>query len=414
MDFLYEGQKQAIRNLHNGCILCGGVGSGKSRTALSYFFIQNGGEIGKTKITKKMKNPLDLYIITPAMKRDMLEWDKELAVFSMYRSDSKVIDESHRIYHNKVVVDSWNNIKRYADITGAFFIFDEDRVTGEGAWAKTFVKIARGGNKWIILSATPGDTWKDYWAVFVANGFYKNKTEFFRVHVEYEPFAKYPKIRRYNNLKVLDYFRNQILVDIPMEREQVRHDSTIVCEYDIAKYKNAIRTRLDPYKNEPIENAASLCYVLRRICNEDKSRGRTVLQIMQVRKRAIIFYNFDYELNILKLLDYPPNTIIAEWNGHKHQEVPKSERFVYLVNYGSGSEAWNCITTDTMIFYSQNYSYRITEQAHGRIDRANTPFKDLYFYTLRSRSGIDLAIKKALKNKEEFNERKFVGGTRFL
>ena len=402
MDFLYEGQKQAIKNLHNGCILCGGVGSGKSRTALSYFFIQNGGKIGKTKITQMMKNPIDLYIITPAMKRDMFEWDKELAIFGLYRTDADFIKEGNRIYDNKVVVDSWNNIKRYADITGSFFIFDEDRVTGEGAWAKTFVKIARGGNNWIILSATPGDTWRDYWAVFVANGFYKNKTEFFRVHVEYEPFSKYPKIRRYNNLKVLEYFRNKILVDIPMDRETVRHN--------MSKYKDVLRSRWDPYKDEPIETAGGLCYVLRRICNEDKSRGETVLEIMRLRKRAIIFYNFDYELNILKLLDYPPNTIIAEWNGHKHQEVPKSERFVYLVNYGSGAEAWNCITTDTMIFYSQNYSYRITEQAHGRIDRTNTPYKDLYFYTLRSRSAIDLAIRKALNNKKDFNERMFVNG----
>ena len=159
---------EAVKKARNGCIFNGGVGSGKSRTGLFYYFKEQGGWIEGADYTP-MKNPKDLYIITTAKKRDSLEWNSELA---WYRLST---DPETNYYKNKVVVDSWNNIKKYADVQGAFFLLDEDRITGSGAWVKAFLKIAKY-NDWVILSATPGDVWSDYWAVFVANGFYKNKT----------------------------------------------------------------------------------------------------------------------------------------------------------------------------------------------------------------------------------------------
>jgi hypothetical protein len=131
------------------------------------------------------------------------------------------------------------------------------------------------------------------------------------------------------------------------------------------------------------------------------------MEIFEKHPRIIVFYNFDYELDILKHIYYGENVEIAEWNGHAHQPVPKGEKWVYLVQYTAGCEGWNCITTDTIIFYSQNYSYKVMAQASGRIDRLNTPYTDLYYYHLKSRSGIDLAISRALTEKKKFNERKF-------
>lgn len=403
--FLYDYQMEAVKKMRNGCILNGGVGSGKSRTGLFYYFKENGGWIDENGY-KPMTNPKDLYIITTARKRDSLEWEGELASYLLYPSD----DDKFKYYKNlNVVIDSWNNIKKYKDVTDAFFIFDEDRVTGNGAWVKTFLTIAKSNN-WIILSATPGDTWMDYIPVFIANGFYKNRTAFIREHVIYSRYTKFPKVDRYLGTGKLNAYRRKILVDMDFKRPTKAHHEDIYVKYNIPLYKEVGRTRWDPFRDEPIKNASGLCYVWRKIVNSDESRQTALLDIVADHPRVIIFYNFNYELEILKSLTYIHNgdaLDIAEWNGHKHQPIPDTDKWVYLVQYTSGCEGWNCIKTDTIIFFSQNYSYKTMEQASGRIDRVNTKYIDLYYYHLKSRSGIDLAISKALRDKKNFNERKF-------
>ena len=396
---LYDYQLKAIEQMRNGCILCGGVGSGKSRTALGYYFKENGGGLGKDYIP--MKKPQDLYIITTARKRDTLEWEGDMCPF-LLSSNPDV-----NIYSNEVIVDSWNNIGKYKDVKNAFFIFDEQRLVGNGAWVKSFLTISKF-NKWILLSATPGDSWSDYIPVFIANGFYKNRTEFTREHIVYSRFTKYPKVDKYINTGRLIRLRNRILVDMDFNRKTISHHEDVNCEYDIYAYKSMIKNRWNPWTNEPIVNAAELCYSLRKIVNSDDSRQASLLELLEEHPRAIIFYNFDYELEILKDIYYGEDVQIAEWNGHKHQEIPRGDKWVYLVQYTSGCEGWNCITTDTIIFYSQNYSYKVLKQAEGRIDRLNSPYRDLYYYHLKSKSGIDLAISKSLKQKKKFNEGKFI------
>ena len=401
---LYDYQIDAVNRMRNGCILNGGVGSGKSRTALAYYYLRNDGDpsslCGDDYIPMD-DPPKDLYIITTARKRDTKEWEADMVPFLL--STNPEIN----LYSNKITVDSWNNIKKYKDITDAFFIFDEDRVTGSGVWANSFLKIAKS-NEWIILSATPGDCWMDYLAVFIANGFYKNKTEFIREHVVYSRFSNFYKIDRYLNTGRLIRLRNRILIDMDFHRDTIPHHEDVYVSYDTTAYKDICRTRWNPWDNKPIENASEFCYSLRKIVNSDEARQVALLEIIENHPRAIIFYNFDYELDILKSIHYGDDFEIAEWNGHKHQEIPKGDKWIYLVQYNAGNEGWNCIRTDTIIFYSQNYSYKIMIQAAGRIDRLNTPYKDLYYYHIKSRSGIDLAISKALKNKKQFNERKFV------
>ena len=398
--FLYDFQMAAVKKARNGCIFNGGVGSGKSRTGLFYYFKEQGGWIEGSNYTP-MKNPRDLYIITTAMKRDKKEWDGELSWFRLSTNPEL------NYYSNKVVVDSWNNIKKYVDVSGAQFIFDEDHLTGSGSWVKSFLKIAKRNN-WIILSATPADTWIEYWAVFVANGFYKNKTEFQREHVIYSRYTKYPQIDRYINTQRLERLRDRILIDMTFQRHTKPHHEDVYCSYDIPFYKDVFKKRWDPYKDEPIQQASSLCYILRRIVNSDESRQVALLELLEDHSKAIIFYNFDYERDILLNLGYAEGTEIAEWSGHAHQPIPTSKRWVYLTQYTAGCEGWNTITTDTVIFYSQNYSYKVMTQAAGRVDRLNTKFIDLYYYHLKSRSGIDLAISKALKEKKAFNENRWV------
>ena len=398
--FLYDFQMAAVKKARNGSIFNGGVGSGKSRTGLFYYFKEQGGWIEGSDYNP-MKNPKDLYIITTAMKRDKKEWDGELAWFRLST------DPETNYYTNKVVVDSWNNIKKYIDVKNAFFVYDEDHLTGSGAWVKSFLKIAKS-NDWIILSATPADTWMEYWAVFVANGFYKNKSEFIREHVIYSRYTKYPQIDRYTNTQRLERLRDRILIDMTFQRHTKPHHEDVYCNYDIPFYKDAFKKRWDPFKNEPIQQASGLCYILRRIVNSDESRQAALLELLEDHPKSIIFYNFDYERDILLNLGYAEGTKIAEWSGHAHQPIPASDCWVYLTQYTAGCEGWNTIDTDTIIFYSQNYSYKVMTQAAGRIDRLNTKFIDLYYYHLKSRSGIDLAISRALREKKKFNEQRWV------
>ena len=397
---LDNGQLEAIDRLKNGSILVGKVGSGKSRTGLTYFFCKEcGGKvcINQQGVYSPMTNPKDLYIITTAKKRDDGEWDKELIPFFLYPKDAAPI---------KIVVDSWQNLPKYANVMNSFFIFDEQRLVSYGKWTKTFLRISKH-NKWILLSATPADKWEDLAPIFIANGFYQNITEFRHKHCVYNPHVKWRQVSRYINQGKLIKLRELVYVDIEYSNEKVKHDEKIFVDFNRDLYKDVMKTRWNPYENAPIENVSQFCYILRRIINSDESRIEAVKSILSEHPKVIIFYNFDYELDILRELTKDLEIFKSEWNGHLHQPVPECAQWVYLVQYTAGAEGWNCTTTNTIIFFSQNYSYKTMVQASGRIDRRNSPFKDLYYYHLVSRASLDLAISKALKSKKQFNEKGF-------
>lgn len=394
---LYEYQLDAIDKLRNGSILCGDVGTGKSRTALAYFFLKIcGGSISANKLPMKMNSPKSLFIITTAKKRDSAEWLEELSVFRL--------DKNPEV---QVTIDSWNNIKKYKDVVGAFFIFDEQRVVGSGAWVKAFLNITRK-NHWILLSATPGDVWMDYVPVFIANGYYKNKTEFVKRHVIYSPYTKFPKIDKYIDTGHLLKLKSLVLVRMRNEKISHANKNVVFVEYDKKLYDTVWKDRWDPYDNLPIKESGKLCYLLRRVVNTDPSRIEAFENLIVTIPRTIVFYNFTYEVDILRSICEACNIPYAEWNGQRHLNIPDTERWVYLVQYNAGSEGWNCIKTDSIIFYSQSYSYRMTKQAAGRIDRVNTPYKELYYYYIRSHAPIDEAINRSLQNKRNFNERHYL------
>nr|DAO51680.1 MAG TPA: Chromatin remodeling complex ATPase [Caudoviricetes sp.] len=376
---LREYQKDALSKMHNGCILCGGVGSGKSLTALAY---------------AKLKGYLDVYIITTARKRDTNEWKSDI--------------QKHGGFEGYAFnIDSWNNIKKYVNVKDAFFIFDEQRVIGHGEWVKCFLQITKK-NKWILLSATPGDSWEEYIPVFIANGFYKNRTDFLHEHAVFSKFSKYPKIEKYIDEGLLIFYKDKILVPMNFHRKTTQHHINVFCDYDVTKYRYVMRNRWDIFNNKPIEQISSLCYALRRIVNDNDNKSREVEKIQKLHNRLIIFYNFDYELERLKKIPYLKNTVIAEWNGHKHESIPTSKRWVYLVQYTAGAEGWNCTDTDTIVFFSPNYSYKVMVQSAGRIDRLNTSFTDLFYYHIKTKSIIDIAINSALSKKKNFNEKSLI------
>ena len=128
--------------------------------------------------------------------------------------------------------------------------------------------------------------------------------------------------------------------------------------------------------------------------------------LMKMHNRLIIFYNFNYELDLLKMLHGQIG--VYQWNGHKKESLPDCEKWLYLVQYVAGAEGWNCTATDAMVLYSLTYSYKNFLQARGRIDRLDTSFTKLYYYIFVSNSVIDRAIRNSLASKKNFNERKFV------
>jgi hypothetical protein len=381
---LQPHQREALKKLKNGSILWGGVGTGKTRVAIAYYV--------------KNEAPKNIVVITTAKKRDSLDWEREAAAAAISKH------EDHT-YHGLLNIDSWNNIDKWTGMQNCFFIFDEQRLVGSGAWVKAFLKIAKT-NHWILLSATPGDTWLDYIPVFVANGFYKNRTEFKREHVVYAPYSKFPKVDRYLGVQKLNRLRDEILVHMPYMKETIRHEKPIYVEHDEVLLENVIKTRWNPYDNKPIRDISELFMVMRRVVNENTSRLEAVRDVLRQHQRLIVFYNFNYELELLKRLEWSDYKV-AEWNGHKHQDIPDTDQWVYLVQYIAGSEAWDCTETDAMLFYSLTYSYKHWEQAHGRIDRMNTPYTHLWYYVLRSRSVVDSAIWRTLKSKKSFNASHF-------
>lgn len=405
---LYPHQRDALNRLANGNILWGGVGTGKSLTAVVYYV--------------EKEAPRQVIVITTAKKRDSLEWEGEFAKYGVFRDYGFPEGDGGK---GVLTVDSWNNIAKYQNIHGAFFIFDEQRLVGSGKWVKNFIRISRR-NRWILLSATPGDTWLDYIPVFVANGFYENATAFKREHVVYRTYSKFPKVDRYTGLNRLVRQRNSLLVEMPYLSHTIRHTTDMIVDHDEELFAKVVKRKWDVFNNKPLRDVAELFRVMRKVVNSHSSRLEAVQSLLTVHPRIIVFYNFDYELEVLRTLtdvEHPgsvqslldPQTMsensperfsfqIAEWNGHKHEPIPETDRWVYLVQYAAGAEGWNCVTTDAMCFYSLPYSYKLYHQAHGRIDRLNTPYVDLWYYVLKGTSLIDKAVGEALDEKRSFNE----------
>lgn len=382
-------QKAALSKLKDGNILWGGVGSGKSRVGLAYYIL-----------TEEHR---DIYVITTAKKRDSMDWVTEAARFGIGTAPNATL-------YGVLTVDSWNNIEKYKDVEGQFFIFDEQRLVGAGPWTKAFLKIAKK-NRWLLLSATPGDTWLDYIPVMVANGFYRNRTEFKHEHVIYKPFSKYPKVERYVNVQRLVRQRNQILVHMPYPKETVRHPVNVWVEHDAVLLARVAAGRWNVFEDTPIRDISDLFHQMRRVVNTDPSRIKAVSELLAKHPRLIVFYNFDYELEILRSLGQSlqeqTDTAYAEWNGHRHEDIPQTDTWLYVVQYIAGAESWNCTSTNAVCFYSLTYSYKLWEQAHGRIDRLDTKYTDLYYYTLRSKAAIDWAIWRSLKSKRNFQIKHF-------
>jgi hypothetical protein len=380
---LMEHQKEALPHLDSGKVLYGGVGAGKSATVLAYYI--------------EKEAPRDIVVITTAKKRNSLDWFHEAARFNIGRDDTSL--------HGTIEVDSWNNIGNYVDRKNHFFIFDEQRLVGYGAWVKAFLKIAQA-NRWVLLTATPGDVWLDYAPIFIANGYYKNITHFKREHVLYEPYMKFPKIKGYLNTQKLEILRNDMLVEMAFIRETVRNVEYVKLNYNKALMKRVYQDRWHIYEDRPIVDAAEMWRVMRRLVNSDESRIEKILELLKLHPRLIIFYNFNYELDILRSLvtDVP----VYEYNGFAKDPVPTGDKWVYLNQYVAGAEAWNCTTTDAMVLYSLTYSYKNFEQCQGRIDRLDTKFRDLWYYIFVSNSIVDRGIQRALGQKKNFNERKYL------
>lgn len=386
---LMPHQETALRLLGNGQVLWGGVGSGKTATALAYY--------------AECERHRDIYVITTAKKRDSLDWEREAAKFGIGTEFAGTVGG---VLH----VDSWNNIDKYTTVDDAFFVFDEQRLVGTGAWVKAFLKIARGGNQWIMLTATPGDNWLDYAPLFIANGWYRNITDFKRKHVLYAPYVKYPKVARYIGEGMLERYRNHVLVEMPYEKHTERIMNYIEVDYDKALMERIIKTRWNPFEDAPIKDMGELFRLMRMISNSDPSRLEAVRMLMKLHPKLIVFYNFDYELEILRdSANIESDELfveweVAEWNGHRKDPLPTSDKWVYLVQYVAGAEGWNCTETDAMCLYSLTYSYKNYVQCQGRIDRLNTPYTQLYYYILESSAPIDNAVKEALGEKRSFNE----------
>jgi hypothetical protein len=346
---LMEHQLDAVNNLGNGKVLWGVTGSGKSAVVLEYYM--------------RNEAPRPIIVITTAKKRDSLDWYGEAAKFG-------VSVEPQFSRAGAITVDSWNNIKNYRGVVGAFFVFDEQRVVG--------------------------------------HGYYTNITDFKLQHVVYEPFTTFPKVKMYLDESRLEKLRNDVLVEMPYQAYTKRVKNYMPVSYDKDLFDQVWDKRWHVYEDRPLKDAAERWRVGRRVVNSDQSRVEFIWDLIHkgVHDKVIVFYNFDYELEILRGL--ADMFVVAEWNGHRKNLVPDEGPWIYLVQYNSGAEGWNCTTANAMVFYSMTYSYRTFIQAQGRIDRLDTPFKTLYYYVLVADCITDKAVKRALDQKKNFNERRFV------
>lgn len=399
---LYEFQKKAVKALLDGKKLCiATMGAGKGSISLNWAHAQ-----GKPNVL----------VITTASKRDV----KTAEGLNDFENEADAWFPEWRKSLSSFQVVSWQGLAKWVNanflhLKDYAIIADEIACMKAGVSSqrgKAFLKITNQTDCWTGYTGTPGDRWIDMHAYFVATHKVKNKTEFLKRFCQMQTFRGFPEIIGYNRTDILRGWWREIAdtVDTSEMTRQLPAETHKVINFPAPTgYKKCVQTRIHPTTGDFMDTTGKVTATLRQMCSSGLKMRWVSDFVENLGERAVIFYNFIEEGNLLEETikkALPEGAKVWRVDG-SHHDVPTAETCgehdIVITQWAAGAMGLNLQFMNHWISLSPNYSYSISTQARGRIKRIGQE-KHMNFWYLMCEDTIEEDVYKCLRNKSDFAE----------
>ena len=327
--------------------------------------------------------------------------------------------EMSKSSHNKCMVGIINyelafRRSELAKLSNFTLMLDESSlIQNESAKRSKFILKKLSPDNVILLSGTPtAGKYEKLWSQMNLLGWKISKKLYYSQYVDIEYTDEgYPLIKGYKNVDRLKrkmrqhgciFMKSDEVLDLPQQ-------NFIDIKVDVSKeYKKFSKSGIVRFDDVELVGDTTLTKLLysRQLCgqySEDKLKAFKDL-IESTEDRLIVFYNFNDELEKLKLIceDRPISTVNGQIKALTNYEY--YDNSITFIQYQAGAMGLNLQKANKIIYFTPTLSSELFEQSKKRIHRIGQE-KPCFYYQFKC--GVEYKVYDTLSMRKDFTDELF-------